>query len=53
MAKESGQVELAEESQRNINSLVNEYVELSKISGLQTRMGRLKVEGYRPIKDIE
>lgn len=53
MAKESGQKDLAIESQRKIDSLVNQYYELSEISGLPTQLDRLKVDGYREIKDTK
>ena len=51
MAKASGDNDLAEESQNKINQLMNKYVELSKTSGLPTKMERLRVDGYKPIKD--
>lgn len=49
MTLESGKMELAEESQRTINQLTDKYYELSKVSGLPTRLQRLKVSGYKPI----
>ena len=53
MAKASGDNDLAEESQSKINQLMNKYVELSKTSGLPTKMERLRVDGYKqvPIKE--
>ena len=53
MAKASGDNGLAEESQGKINQLMNKYVELSKTSGLPTKMERLRVDGYKqiPIKE--
>lgn len=53
MALESGKMDLAEESQRRINQLTQEYYELSKQSGLPTRLQRIKVEGYKPIKIVD
>lgn len=53
MAKESGDEDLAIESQTKINTLLNKYVELSDKSGLPTKMERIRVDGYRPIKVIE
>ena len=50
MAKESGDEDLAIESQTKINTLLNKYVELSEKSGLPTKMERIRVDGYRPIK---
>ena len=49
LAKESGNKELVKESQERITQLTNKYREISKISGLQTRMDRLKVAKYRRI----
>ena len=55
MAKESGDEDLAIESQTKINILLNKYVDLSDKSGLPTKMERIRVGGYRSIKinDIE
>lgn len=53
MAKESGDEDLAIESQAKINTLLNKYVELSDKSGLPTKMERIRVDGYRPIKVIQ
>jgi hypothetical protein len=50
MALEGGKMELAEESQKRINQLTDKYYEFSKASGLPTRLQRIKVDGYRPIK---
>lgn len=50
MAKESGDEDLAIESQTKINTLLNKYVELSNKSELPTKMERIRVDGYRPIK---
>ena len=49
LAKESGNKELIKESQDRIKQLTNKYKEISKISGLPTRMDRLKVANYRRI----
>lgn len=49
LAKESDNKELIKESQDRITKLTNKYKELSKISGLPTRMDRLKVAKYRRI----
>ena len=39
-------------SQNKINQLVRKYYKLSKISGLPTKLERIKVNGYREVKDI-
>ena len=49
LAKESGNKELVKESQDRITQLTQKYREISKISGLPTRMDRLKVAKYRRI----
>ena len=49
LAKESDNKELVKESQDRITQLTNKYKEISKISGLPTRMDRLKVAKYRRI----
>ena len=49
MAKASGDNDLAQESQGKINQLMDKYVELSNISGLPTKMERLRVDGYKPV----
>ena len=49
LAKASGNKELVKESQDRITQLTNKYKEISKISGLPTRMDRLKVANYRRI----
>ena len=49
LAKESGNKELVKESQDRITQLTNKYREISKISGLPTRMDRLKVAKYRRV----
>lgn len=50
LGRSSGNDQLAQESQRNINYLRDKYVELSKKSGLSTEMDRLRVSGYHKIK---
>ena len=49
LAKASGNKELVKESQDKITQLTNKYKEISKISGLPTRMDRLKVAKYRRV----
>lgn len=49
MAKASGNEELILESQTKITQLTNKYKELSSISGLPTKMERMRVSGYRRI----
>ena len=50
MGKESGIEKTTLKAQKKINQLVNKYYELSKVSGLPTKLERLQVEGYRPVK---
>ena len=50
LAKASDNKELIAESQMKITQLTNKYRELSKISGLPTKMERMKVSGYRRTK---
>ena len=47
MAKASGNKELVAESQQNITQLTHKYKELSDVSGLPTKMERMRVSGYR------
>ena len=47
LAKASNNKELIESSQKNITILTQKYRELSNISGLQTKVGRLKVSEYK------
>ena len=49
LAKASGNKELVKESQDKITQLTNKYKEISKISGLPTRMDRIKVAKYRHV----
>lgn len=50
MGKESGIEKTTLKAQKKINQLVNKYYELSKVSGLPTKLERIQVNGYRPIK---
>lgn len=50
MAKASGNDQLVGESQQRITQLTNKYRELSNISGLPTKMQRMRVSGYRRTK---
>lgn len=49
LAKESGNLELVSESQKKITQLSQKYKELSEVSGLPTKMKRMKVSGYKRI----
>lgn len=49
MAKASGNNELVDESQQRITQLTHKYKELSDISGLPTKMQRLRVSGYKRV----
>lgn len=49
LAKASGNKELVKESQDNITKLTKKYKELSDVSGLPTKMDRLKVGGYKRV----
>lgn len=49
LAKESNQLDTVRESQQKITELTNKYKELSNVSGLPTKMDRMKVSGYRRI----
>ena len=50
LAKASGNNVLISESQQKITQLTRKYKELSDISGLPTKMERMKVSGYRRTK---
>ena len=50
LAKESGNEKLIYESQNNITQLTRQYKELADVSGLPTKMDRLKVAGYKRTK---
>lgn len=47
MAKASGNKELVAESQQKITQLTHKYKELSDVSGLPTKMERMRVSGYK------
>ena len=47
MAKASGNKELVQESQQKITQLTRKYKQLSDISGLPTKMERMRVSGYK------
>lgn len=49
LAKASGNKELVQEAQQKITYLTNKYKELSEVSGLKTKMERMRVTGYRRI----
>lgn len=49
LAKASGNKELVKESQDKITQLTNKYREISKISGLPTRMERMRVSQYKRV----
>ena len=49
LAKASGNKELVKESQDNIKQLTKKYKELSDVSGLPTKMERMRVPQYRRI----
>jgi hypothetical protein len=49
IAKASGNKELVADSQRKITQLTQKYKELSKISGLPTKMERMRVSGYKRV----
>lgn len=50
MGKESGNDKLLNRSQKKIDQLTSKYYELSKVSGLPTKLERLQVQGYKPVK---
>ena len=47
MAKASDNKELVQESQQKITQLTHKYKQLSDVSGLPTKMERMRVSGYR------
>lgn len=47
IAKASGNKELVQESQQKITQLTKKYKELSDVSGLPTKMERMRVSGYK------
>ena len=50
MAKASGNMELVGEAQQKITQLTHKYKELSDVSGLPTKMQRMRVSGYKRTK---
>jgi hypothetical protein len=50
LGKSSGNKELISSSQEKITQLTNKYKKISDISGLPTKMQRLRVSGYRRTK---
>lgn len=50
MAKASGNMGLVGEAQQKITQLTRKYKELSNVSGLPTKMQRMRVSGYRRTK---
>jgi predicted RecB family endonuclease len=49
IAKASGNKELVQESQQKITQLTRKYKQLSDISGLPTKMERMRVSGYKRV----
>ena len=47
LAQESGDTELAQQSEQKIRVLVAKYKELSEVSGLTERKDRMSISGYR------
>mgnify|MGYP003287918103 FL=1 len=47
MAKASGNKELVAESQSKITQLTRKYKQLCDVSGLPTKLSRMRVSGYR------
>lgn len=52
LARESGRNDVVNEAQENITKLTRKYKELSDVSGLKTKMGRLRVSGYHRINSV-
>lgn len=50
LARSGGDVQLAQEAQRNINILSHKYNDLCKASGLLPKKQRMSIPGYRRIK---
>lgn len=50
LAKASGNMGLVDEAEQKITQLSRKYKELSSVSGLQTKMERMRVSGYRKAK---
>ena len=53
LGKTAGNEKLTNEAQRNINILTKKYQELSNVSGLPTKLDRLRVEGYSPVDLVD
>jgi hypothetical protein len=49
IAKKSGNKELVDESQKRITQLTQKYNELSSVSGLPTKVERMRVSGYKRV----
>jgi hypothetical protein len=49
IAKASGNKELVQESQQKITQLTHKYKQLSNVSGLPTKMERMRVSGYKRV----
>lgn len=49
IAKAEGNKKLIQESQSKITELTNEYIELSKASGLKPKTQRMRVSGYKRV----
>lgn len=50
IAKAGNKPELVQKEERKIDLLTNKYYELSKASNLPTKLERLRVNGYKPVK---
>lgn len=50
LGRSSGNEKLIQESQSKITKLTNKYNKLSKVSGLPTKVERMRVEGYHRLK---
>lgn len=50
LGRESNDMQMVDEAQKKIKILTNKYKEFSNVSGLGTKMDRLRVTGYRRIK---
>lgn len=50
LGRESNTPELVDKAQKKITELTRKYKELSEISGLKTKMQRLRTSGYRRVK---
>lgn len=53
LGRAGGSDELSNEAQKNINLLTKKYQELSNVSGLPTKLERLRVDGYKEIKLVD